>query len=104
MIRLLITFVSDKLGMLNHIKIIPLNLRTVTGDTTFSHASISIFPYFTVNGNVMLASLSTLSAFEETNKFHEIWYEHNVTRGHTPVYFLLAYLNNTTGQPFVPVC
>jgi hypothetical protein len=74
--------------MLNHIKVIPLNMRTVTRDTTFSHTLISFFPYFTVYSNVMLASLATLSASEETNKFHEIWYERNATRGHTP--FILS--------------
>jgi len=59
-------------------------MRTVTSDTTFSPTLIKVFPYFTVYGNVKLASLSTLSAFEETNKFHEIKYKHNATRGHNP--------------------
>ena len=57
---LLLTFVSNKLGMLNHIKDIPLLMRTVTSDTTFSPTLISFFPYFTVYANVMLASLFTL--------------------------------------------
>jgi hypothetical protein len=70
--------------MLNHTKDIPLNMRTVTSDTTFSLTLIRFFPYFTVYGNVMLASLSTLSAFEETTEFHEIKYKHKATRGHTP--------------------
>lgn len=85
---LLLTFVSNRLGTLNDIKDIPLNIRTETRNTTFSPTLSSFFPYFTVYGKVMLASLSTLSAFEDTNKMHEMWYEQNATRrGHIP--FLL---------------